>query len=150
MWAAIDGCSGLLALSLEIVWFRMLGVMMKSTAFTFGTLLALYLSGLGLGSLVGSAIAPRIRSPAAAFLKLQAAVGLCAGGLLALFIAVVDDTQSLHGYERLGRSLIFAQRDSRMRRDLRSPVRPRRPFGHNVGDGSRSDRRGGLDRGRRP
>lgn len=98
MWAAIYGFSGLLALSLEIVWFRILGVMMKSTAFTFGTLLALYLSGLGLGSVVGSAVASRIRRPAAAFLMLQAAVGLCAGGLLALLIAVVDDTRSLKGY----------------------------------------------------
>ena len=92
MWAAIYGFSGLLALSLEIVWFRMLGVMMKSTAFTFGTLLSLYLGGLGLGSVVGSAVASRIPRPAAAFLILQAAVGLCAGGLLALFIADVDDT----------------------------------------------------------
>ena len=98
VWAAIYGFSGLIALSLEIVWFRMLGVMMKSTAFTFGTLLALYLGGLGLGSLVGSAVASRIRRPAAAFLMLQAAVGLCAGGFLALLIAVVDDTPSLKEY----------------------------------------------------
>jgi spermidine synthase len=97
-WAAIYGFSGLLALSLEIVWFRMLGVMMKSTAFTFGTLLALYLGGFGLGSVVGSAVASRIRRPAVVFLMLQAAVGLCAGGLLSLLIAVVDDTRSLKGY----------------------------------------------------
>ncbi len=98
MWAAIYAFSGFLALSLEIVWFRMLGVMMKSTAFTFGTLLALYLSGLGLGSVAGSAVASRIRRPAAAVLMLQTAVGLCAGGLLALFIAVVDDMRSLNEY----------------------------------------------------
>ena len=98
MWAVIYGFSGLLALSLEIVWFRMLGVMMKSTAFTFGTLLALYLGGLGLGSLAGGAVASRIRRPAAAFLTLQAAVGLCAGGLLALLVAVADDTRSLMEY----------------------------------------------------
>ena len=105
MWAAIYGFSGLLALSLEIVWFRMLGVMMKSTAFTFGTLLALYLGGFGLGSLVGSAVAARIRRPAAAFLMLQAAVGLCAGGLLLLLIAVVDDTRSLREYFASAESL---------------------------------------------
>jgi predicted membrane-bound spermidine synthase len=98
MWAAIYGFSGLLALSLEIVWFRMLGVMMKSTAFTFGTLLALYLGGFGLGSVVGSALASRIRRPAVAFLMIQAAVGLCAGGLLSLLIAFVDDTRALTGY----------------------------------------------------
>jgi predicted membrane-bound spermidine synthase len=98
MWAAVYGISGMLALSLEIVWFRILGVMMKSTAFTFGTLLTLYLSGLGLGSVVGSAVAPRIRRPAAAFLVLQTAVGLCAGGFVALLIAVVDGAGSLKEY----------------------------------------------------
>jgi hypothetical protein len=60
-WAAIYGLSGLLALSLEIVWFRLLGVMVKSTAFTFGTLLALYLAGLGAGLRGLSQPAARIR-----------------------------------------------------------------------------------------
>ena len=32
VWAAIYAVSGFLALSLEIVWFRLLGVMLKSTA----------------------------------------------------------------------------------------------------------------------
>jgi MFS family permease len=32
VWAAVYALSGLIALSLEIVWFRLLGVMMKSTA----------------------------------------------------------------------------------------------------------------------
>ena len=98
MWAAVYGFSGLLALSLEIVWFRMLGVMMKSTAFTFGTLLALYLGGLGLGSLAGTALAGRVRRPAAVFLALQAAVGLCAGGLAAIFIVIAGDARALTGY----------------------------------------------------
>ena len=40
--------SGFVALSYEIVWFRLLGVVVKSTAFTFGTLLTLYLAGIGL------------------------------------------------------------------------------------------------------
>jgi hypothetical protein len=49
VWASVYALSGLLALSFEIVWFRLLGVMMKATSFTFGTLLALYLAGLALG-----------------------------------------------------------------------------------------------------
>ena len=70
---AIYAFAGFLALSLEIVWFRMLGVMMKSTTFTFGTLLTMYLGGLGLGSIAGNVIARRVRQPAGAFLTLQAA-----------------------------------------------------------------------------
>jgi spermidine synthase len=42
-WVVIYAFAGFLALSFEIVWFRTLGVMMKSTAFTFGTLLMMYL-----------------------------------------------------------------------------------------------------------
>jgi hypothetical protein len=41
--------TGFLALGLEMMWFRVLGVMIKSTAFTFGTLISFYLAGLGLG-----------------------------------------------------------------------------------------------------
>ncbi|MBI3050064.1 MAG: fused MFS/spermidine synthase [Acidobacteria bacterium] len=97
-WAVIYGFAGFLALSYEIVWFRLLGIVVKSTAFTFGTLLALYLAGIGLGALVGSARAPRARRPARAFFLLQAAAGLSAGLLLALFIVVADDARALRGY----------------------------------------------------
>src|SRR4029453_16979886 len=37
--ALVFALSGFLALSFEIVWFRLLGVMLKSTFLTFGTLL---------------------------------------------------------------------------------------------------------------
>src|SRR5574341_538405 len=43
------GLSGFLALSLAILWFRVMDVGVKSTAYTFGTVLALYLLGLGAG-----------------------------------------------------------------------------------------------------
>ena len=87
-----------MALSYEIVWFRLLGVVVKSTAFTFGTLLTLYLAGIGLGALVGSARAPRAPHPARTFFTLQAAGGLSAGLLLALFVFVADDVRALRGY----------------------------------------------------
>lgn len=97
-WAAIYGLSGLLALSLEIAWFRLLGVMVKSTAFTFGTLLTVYLAGLGAGSLAGSAYVWRIRRPAVTFLALQTAVGLSAALLVAMFIGLSDDVRWFREY----------------------------------------------------
>jgi spermidine synthase len=97
-WVWIYAFSGFLALSLEIVWFRTLGVMMKSTAFTFGTLLAIYLAGLGSGSIAGGRLARRIRRHAAVFLALQAAAGLSAIGLLAIVVSLVDQTRALLGY----------------------------------------------------
>ncbi len=98
MWAALYGLAGMMALSFEIVWFRLLGVMMKSTAFTFGTVLAFYLAGLGFGAVIGSRRVPRVRRPALAFLGLQAAAGLTGALLVAALVAVADDVGALRGY----------------------------------------------------
>jgi len=98
VWAVIFACSGLLALSLEIVWFRVLAVTMKGTAFTFGTMLGVYLAGLGVGALAGSAVSSRIRRPAIVFLLLQAAVGAVAMLLLTAFIRFADNVPPLWAY----------------------------------------------------
>jgi predicted membrane-bound spermidine synthase len=89
-WLAIYMLSGFLALSLEIAWFRAIGVIAKATAFTFGTLLAVYLGGLGLGSSVGSVFAGRVRRPAMAFLLVQTAIGIYVGLSLILLLSNLD------------------------------------------------------------
>ena len=96
-WMTVYAFSGFIALSYEIVWFRLLGVMVKSTAFTFGTLLALYLAGLGLGALGGSIAMSRVRHARRAFFALQAAGGLVAG-LLLLLIVTADDVRVLRDH----------------------------------------------------
>jgi spermidine synthase len=96
-WAALFAGSGFIALSLEIVWFRMLGVMLKSTSFTFGTLLAIYLAGIGLGAAAGSACAARIRRPALGFFVLQAGSGLYAVLSLTLLVAGLGRFEWLQG-----------------------------------------------------
>jgi spermidine synthase len=83
-WIALYALSGFLALSLEILWFRLLGTILKSNSFTFATLLAIYLGGLGLGALLASGWARRARRPALAFLLLQSAIPLYAGLSLGL------------------------------------------------------------------
>ena len=93
-WAALFAVSGFLALSLEIVWFRLLGVMLKSTSFTFGTLLAVYLLGLGLGGAAGSVIASRVRQPDRWFLALQAGAGAYAAISLTLFVAGLEPSDT--------------------------------------------------------
>ena len=79
VWLGLYALSGFLALSLEILWFRLLGVLLRSNAFTFATLLALYLSGVGLGALLGGRVARRASRPDRAFLACQAALTLYAG-----------------------------------------------------------------------
>jgi predicted membrane-bound spermidine synthase len=71
LWLGLYALSGFCALSLEILWFRVVDVAVKSTAFTFGTVLSLYLLGSAAGSLVGSRIAPRIERPLRVFLLAQ-------------------------------------------------------------------------------
>jgi predicted membrane-bound spermidine synthase len=97
-WAVVYGLAGFLALSLEIVWFRLLGVIVKSTAFTFGTLLAVYLAGLGSGALAGIRSVSRFRRPAAVFLMLQGAVGFATGLVLLIFLGLVTRVGWLQAY----------------------------------------------------
>jgi len=74
LWLALYALSGFVALSLEIVWFRLVDVAVKSTAFTFGTVLAVYLLGSSVGSLIGAASVDRVRRPLRAFLLAQCAL----------------------------------------------------------------------------
>jgi len=90
VWMGIYALSGFIALSLEIVWFRLLGVLQKSTAFTFPSLLAVYLGGLALGVMVGVPLARRVRRPAIIFLVLQSGVTLYAAIAFTLLLRQID------------------------------------------------------------
>jgi spermidine synthase len=88
IWIALYGLSGFIALSLEILWFRILGVMLKSMAFTFGTLLTIFLSGLALGTFPGIRWAVRTRNPMRSFLLLQSGVTIYALATLTAFVSL--------------------------------------------------------------
>jgi predicted membrane-bound spermidine synthase len=90
VWLLIYALSGFIALGLEIVWFRFFGVLQKSTAFTFGNLLGIFLVGLAIGIIAGVPLARRTKQPARAFLFVQAAVSLYAVASLALFVSRLD------------------------------------------------------------
>ena len=94
---ALYGFSGFVALSLEIVWFRVMDVGVKSTAYTFGTVLALYLLGLGAGSLVGGRRAARLARPLVSFLDYQLLLLVAAGAGLALVATLPAGTPVYSG-----------------------------------------------------
>jgi predicted membrane-bound spermidine synthase len=84
-WAALYALSGFTAIALEILWFRLLEVGIKSTAFTFGTLLCVYLVGSAAGSLWGGTLGGRIARPRRTFLLSQCLLlAYAAGAVVAL------------------------------------------------------------------
>jgi spermidine synthase len=60
------GLSGFCALAAEVVWTRMLSLIFGATVYTFSIIMAVFLVGLGAGSAIGSAVAPRMSRPAVA------------------------------------------------------------------------------------
>jgi spermidine synthase len=64
------GLSGLGALGAEVVWTRLLSLLIGGTVYTFSIILAVFLIGLGLGSSFGAFLARESRSP-------RALLGIC-------------------------------------------------------------------------
>src|SRR5205085_7198178 len=92
-WLLLYVLSGFIALSLEILWFRLLTVMLKCTAFAFGTMLTIYLGGLGLGAIAGTKFVQKSRRPVSIFLALQTLVAVSAG--IAIVLLVSPSAESL-------------------------------------------------------
>src|SRR5262245_32003592 len=65
------GVSGLTALGAEVVWTRLLSLLLGATVYTFSIILAVFLLGLWAGSAVGSFLIRRIRYPRLALAATQ-------------------------------------------------------------------------------
>lgn len=59
--------SGLCALAAEVIWARVLSLLLGATVYTFSIILAVFLVGLGLGSTAGAAIGRSTKRPRLAF-----------------------------------------------------------------------------------
>lgn len=55
--------SGFCALGAEVVWTRLLSMMLGATVYTFSIILAVFLAGLGVGSSAGAALAKKLKNP---------------------------------------------------------------------------------------
>jgi spermidine synthase len=55
--------SGMTGLAAEVVWTRLLSLLIGGTTYTFSLILAAFLTGIGIGSAIGSAIARNIKQP---------------------------------------------------------------------------------------
>jgi len=70
--------SGMLSLALEIVWFRMLVMMLRPTAYAFTIMLAAVLCGIALGSAVAAPLLRRRRDWLAVLTVIQLLIALAA------------------------------------------------------------------------
>ena len=66
----VIGLSGLTALGAEVVWTRNLSLLLGGTVYTFSIILAVFLTGLGIGSSIGSVVSRHSLHP-------RLALGVC-------------------------------------------------------------------------
>ncbi len=59
----VIGISGACALAAEVVWTRLLSLTFGASTYTFSMILAVFLTGLGIGSAAAAALASRVKSP---------------------------------------------------------------------------------------
>jgi spermidine synthase len=63
--------SGTTALAAQVIWTRLLSLMLGATVYTFSLILAVFLAGLGIGSSVGSVVARDVSRPRVALAGLE-------------------------------------------------------------------------------
>ncbi len=83
--------SGFCALSLEILWFRIVDVGVRSSAFSFGTVLAIYLAGLASGGYAATRRVDGVLRPLRVFLLCQCALLSYAGVVVIALVLLPAD-----------------------------------------------------------
>ncbi|HSO75077.1 MAG TPA: fused MFS/spermidine synthase, partial [Blastocatellia bacterium] len=69
------GVSGFVALSYEVIWSRVLALIIGSSVYAFSIMLTTFLIGLALGASIGARFVDRIRNPMVAFAAIELGVG---------------------------------------------------------------------------
>ncbi|MXV76602.1 tetratricopeptide repeat protein [Candidatus Poribacteria bacterium] len=101
LWAI--GISGFCALAYEVLWTRIMVFFLGSTTYAFATMLAAFLFGIALGSIVLARWVDRIKQPIAIFGIAQLGIGLFALILMPAF-------EGLYGMSRAFQSTFGASR----------------------------------------
>ena len=101
LWAI--GISGFCALAYEVLWTRIMVFFLGSTTYAFATMLAAFLFGIALGSMVFSRWVDRIKQPIAVFGIVQLGIGLFALILMPAF-------EELYGMSQAFQSTFGASR----------------------------------------
>ncbi len=101
LWAI--GISGFCALAYEVLWTRIMVFFLGSTTYAFATMLAAFLFGIALGSIVFARWVDRMKQPVAVFGIVQLGIGLFALILMPAF-------EELYGMSRALQSTFGSSR----------------------------------------
>jgi spermidine synthase len=83
--------SGFASLSLEVIWTRMLVLVLGTSTYAFVTMLSSFLVGIAIGSLLARPLIDRLRDARRAFGWLQVAIGATTLATIPLVRAVISD-----------------------------------------------------------
>ena len=88
-WSLLVFISGFLIVALQIVWYRLIGVLLQSSSYSFSLVLAVFLLGDAAGLLVGARVVDRIGDPRRFFFLMQStATALALGGTWFVYFAM--------------------------------------------------------------
>jgi spermidine synthase len=85
--------SGFAALSYEVVWTRMFQIQVGTSIYSFSIMLAFYLAGVALGSLVGARLLGKVRNPIRLFGLAQ--LGIAVYSIFGMYLSTLFDPVSL-------------------------------------------------------
>jgi spermidine synthase len=88
-WSFLVFVSGFLIVALQIVWYRLIGVLLQSNGYSFSLVLAVFLLGDAAGLLVGARVIDRIADPRRFFFLMQGtATALALAGAWFVYLAI--------------------------------------------------------------
>ncbi len=85
----LGAAAGFLGLAHEVVWTRLVGLVLVTTTYAYTTILATVIGGIGVGSWLGAKAADRAEDPVRWFGQLQLGIGLAALGIFPLLLVVL-------------------------------------------------------------
>lgn len=109
------GLSGVAALAYELGWMRELSTMLGSTAYAQGTMLSAYMTGLGIGGLLGTWLVRRVVRPMVAASRAELSVALfsviaflCLHYMPGFYFDLVSGTRDVSAGKFLGTQFIIS------------------------------------------
>ena len=88
-WSLLVFVSGFLIVAMQIVWYRLIGVLLQSNSYSFSLVLTVFLLGDAAGLLVGARVIDRIANPRRFFFQMQGvATALALAGAWFVYLAI--------------------------------------------------------------